>query len=376
MKLPLLLGFGLLACSALHAGDSVDLNALLEPLRVSGKLPGLAAAVIRDGQLHAVGAVGVRKEGDAAKVELSDRWHLGSCTKSMTATLAAMLVEEGKFRWDETLPQLLPVLAPKMNDGWKPVTLEQLLAHRGGAPHDLNQNGLWGRVWGKAGEAPLDQRVYLAKELLGKQAPAQAVGSFVYSNSGYSLVGHAIELRLGKPWEAVLNQRLFEPLKLSSGGFGMPATLGKTDQPWGHARNKEGALRPIPPGLQADNPAAIGPGGTAHLSITDFATYAAFHIQGQREGHKLLSAEGFRKLHTPLAKDGDYGLGWVVTSRPWGGGEVLNHNGTNTTNYAVMWLAPKRNFGVVICTNAGGGGVDKAVDDVAGMLIGKFAPKK
>lgn len=368
-----------LLCLALTASlqlSAAELDELLEPLRVSGQLPGLAAAVILKGKTEAIGAVGFRKDGDPARVTVEDRWHIGSCTKSMTATLAAMYVAEGKFKWDEPLPQLFPKLAKDIHPAWQGVTLEQLLAHRGGAPHELNANGLWDKLWKKAGEPPLDQRAYLATDLLTKQDPAQAPGTFVYANSGYSLVGHALETRLGQPWETLISKRLFQPLGMKSCGFGMPASLGKTDQPWGHARQADGSLKPIPQSLHADNPAAIGPGGTVHLSITDLATYAAFHLRGEREGHPLLSAESFRKLHTRFAADGDYAMGWTTTPRSWGGGDVLTHNGTNTTNFAVMWLAPKRNFGVVICTNAGGPGVDAAVDKVAAALIKRFAPKE
>lgn len=376
MPRPLFLTLAFSCLLAARAEEIVELDPLLEPLRQSGKLPGLAAAVVVDGRLHAVGAVGFRREGGQDKVTLQDRWHIGSCTKSMTATLAAMLVEEGRFSWEEKMPSLFPSLGEKMGEEWKPVTFEQLLAHRGGAPHDLKAQGLWGRLWQKAEESPLEQRSYLVSELLTKHAPAQPIGTFAYANSGYSMAGHAMEKRLGEPWEALITKRLFHPLGMASCGFGMPASPGKTDQPWGHARSLLGSLRPIPPGKGDDNPASIGPGGTVHLSITDFATYAAFHLQGEREGHKLLSSHGFRKLHTRFAGDGDYALGWTVTRRGWGGGEVLTHNGTNTTNYAVLWLAPRRNFAVAICTNAGGTGVDAAVDQVAGALVGRYVPAK
>jgi CubicO group peptidase (beta-lactamase class C family) len=366
------------ATETASATETIDLNPLLEPLRLSGRLPGLAAAVIVDGKLHAVGAVGFRKDGGTDLVTVQDKWHIGSCTKSMTATLSAMLVEDGKVSWDEKLPDLFPWYSTNMHKGWKAVTLEQLLAHRGGAPHGLDEHGLWGRLWQKVDEAPFAQRSYLTSELLTKQDPAQPTGTFTYANVGYSLVGHALETRLNQPWETLITQYLFEPLKMASCGFGMPASVGKTDQPWGHARTRGWlggySIRPIPPGIMADNPASTGPAGSVHLSITDLATYAAFHLQGRREGHTFLSPEGFQKLHTRFAANGDYALGWVVTARSWGGGDVLTHSGSNTNNFAVIWLAPARNFAIVICTNVGGGGVDAAVDKVAGALITKFKP--
>src|SRR5262245_29190348 len=73
-----------------------DTTDLLEQTRKKIDLPALAAAVISEGRVLAVGAVGVRKLGEKVAVTLQDQFHLGSCTKAMTATVAATLVEEKK----------------------------------------------------------------------------------------------------------------------------------------------------------------------------------------------------------------------------------------------------------------------------------------
>src|SRR5687768_11163487 len=73
---------------------TVDLNSLLEPLRETNRLPALAAAVVRRAKMIGVGAIGLRRAGRSARVTVRDKFHIGSCTKSMTAALAAMLVEE------------------------------------------------------------------------------------------------------------------------------------------------------------------------------------------------------------------------------------------------------------------------------------------
>jgi CubicO group peptidase (beta-lactamase class C family) len=92
--------------------------------------------VVRDGQIIASGAVGIRRAGAEIPVTINDRFHLDSDTKAMTALLAAMLVDEGKLRWDSTVAQVFPELAPNMNPGLRGVTLEQLLSHTSGLPSD------------------------------------------------------------------------------------------------------------------------------------------------------------------------------------------------------------------------------------------------
>jgi CubicO group peptidase (beta-lactamase class C family) len=141
------------------------------------------------------------------------------------------------------------------------------------------------------------------------------------------------------------------------------------DHPWGHT---PGLLlmsdNSVPPGIKADNPAAIGPGGTVHCSIGDLARYAAFHLQGARGHGSLLKPESFRHLHTAL-KGQDYACGWIVTRRDWGGGDVLMHNGSNTSFFTVIWIAPKRDFAVVVATNMGGSRAETGSDAAAWALI-------
>ncbi|HPC93513.1 MAG TPA: serine hydrolase domain-containing protein [Sedimentisphaerales bacterium] len=363
----------LLLASSRAAAASASLDVLLEPIREANRLPALAAAVVKGRDTVAVGAVGLRKADSPERVTADDKWHIGSCTKSMTATLAAMLVEDGTLRWDMTLAEMFPELESQMQAEWRDVTLEQLLAHRGGAPHELDESGLWGRLWQRADRPPRAQREYLARELLTKHKPVAPPGTkYIYSNAGYALIGHAIEEALDRPWEEVLRERLFAPLGMTSAGFGAPANVGKVDQPWGHKAGEDGAFEPVAPGLHADNPAAIGPGGTVHCSIADFARYAAWQLAGARGEGTWLHPETFERLHVPFASDSEYAFGWVATSRSWGGGTVLTHAGSNTMFYAVIWIAPKKDFAVVVCTNAGGPVAEKATDTTAATLIREY----
>ena len=73
----------------------VDVAAELEPIRQEYDFPALAAAVILDGELHALGVVGVRHYGREVPTRPNDPFHLGSCTKAMTASLVCLLVDEG-----------------------------------------------------------------------------------------------------------------------------------------------------------------------------------------------------------------------------------------------------------------------------------------
>src|SRR5678816_3095490 len=125
------------AGSAEEDSAPVNVDAILQSiLGRGGERFGLAAAVLRGERINAQGAAGVRKRGTAERITLNDRFHLGSCTKAMTATLVAMLVEDGKLNWTTTLRELFGDTLTPMHPAWEKVTLRQVLAHRAGLRHE------------------------------------------------------------------------------------------------------------------------------------------------------------------------------------------------------------------------------------------------
>lgn len=359
----MLLTAALLAASACAAAEA-DLSGVLEPLRAKHGLPALGAAVLRGGAVAAVGAVGTRRLGGGEPVTVQDRWHLGSLTKAMTATLVARLIERGRLSWDTTLGSAFPDLAARMDAGYRAATLERLLTHRAGAPADVPPE-LWAELWRMRG-TPAEQRQTLVRGLTPMK-PAAA--GFLYSNAGYALAGAAAETREGIPWEDLLKAHVLAPLGMTAAGFRAPEGA----QPWGHVW-QGGEAVPVPPGPQADNPPGIAPAGAVHASLRDWAKFALAHLAGARGKGGLLKPATLRRLHTP-PPGSEHAMGWISVDRPWAGGRALTHAGSNTMWYAVVWLAPEKDFGVLVATNLGGGPAEAAVDEAAGALIRAWCPQ-
>ncbi len=336
------------------SGDEAIVEVLTK-VRKSPDLPGIIGAIASPDQPTRVGAVGLRKSGAPEPFGADDLVHLGSDTKAMTATMIATLVEEGKLSWSSTLGEVLP--DPATRADFRPVTLEQLLTHRAG----LKANGPWNSL----GPRPAtDQRRQLLRKMTSLEPESKPGTAFLYSNVGYALAGLMAEAVTGQSWEDLMRKRLFEPLGMKTAGFGPPGTPGKADQPWGHLR-QGAALKP----LQFDNPEALGPAGTVHASMADWGKFANLHLQGARgEKTPILKPETFKALQTPR-KGEEYAKGWIVTERPWAGGKVLTHAGSNTLWYATIWLAPKKNFAFMAAANLAGDLGPRATDEaVAGMI--------
>ena len=348
------------------AAPAVVTAQTLEDIRKKHDLPALAAVVVKDGAICERLAVGVRKLGDPTPVTTNDLFHIGSCTKSMTATLTAMLIDEGKLRWDSTIAELFPELKGKLDKQYEVVTVEQLLTHRGGVPGAPPAAG-----WQRAQEAkgtPTQQRREFIEAVLSQPPEAAPGTKMIYSNQGYSIVGAMLEKLTGTAWETLITERLFKPLHMDSAGFGPPGTIGALDQPWGHSRNLLGTVP-----LQRDNPPAIAPAGRVHCSLDDLARYTMLHLQRDQQGG-LLKPKTLDKLHTP-PEGSNYACGWVVLKRGWAGGNALMHNGSNTMWYVVMWLAPIRNFSVVVATNVAGTDAQQGCDEVASAMIQHWLAK-
>ncbi|MDZ4828876.1 MAG: serine hydrolase domain-containing protein [Phycisphaerae bacterium] len=346
------------------ASDVADIAAIAKPIVDRYQLPGLAIAVVSDERLVALGTAGVRERNGKDRIERGDRFHLGSCTKAVTATLAAELISRGSLGWQKTVGELLGPSLPNMHEAWKLVSLEELLHHRGGAPASPNAND-WGAAW-KCEGSPEECRAEFVASMLARP-PAQARGTYVYSNQGYAIVGRMCEIAAGKDWESLLVERVLAPLGVTSAGFGPPWKATARQAPRGHS--KTGEVNDI------DNPAAIGPSGTLHLTMEDWARFIALHLRGETKGGLGVTANDFKRLHT--AADGDkeqYACGWTVAERPWAGGDgktgrVLTHSGSNTVWFCVAWLAPDRRFAVIVACNQGGDYAAKGCDQAAGQAL-------
>jgi CubicO group peptidase (beta-lactamase class C family) len=334
-------------------------------------LPALAVVVVKNGQICDRAAAGVRKWGDPTPVTTNDIFHIGSCTKPMTATLTAILIEEGKLRWDTTIADVFPELKGKMDKQYESVTVEQLLHHRGGVPGDPPP-AAWKRAWEEKG-TPTEQRREFIEAILAQPPAAPPGTKMIYSNQGYAIIGAMLEKITGRDYETLITEKLFKPLHMDTAGFGPPGTKDEVDQPRGHVHK---LFMTIP--MRVDNPPAIASAGRVHCSLDDLARFAMFHLQHATNG--LLKPETLARLHTPpVAADienplENYACGWVILQRDWAGGTTWWHNGSNTMWYIVMWLAPEKNFAVIAATNIAGPDAEQGCDEAATAMIQKWLP--
>lgn len=301
---------------------------------------GIAAAAANRTDRKLALAAGVRIDGGPA-VTAADKWHLGSITKSMTATLIARLVEAGSIKWNDTVGEALGAAAPEMRDEYRDCTFLHLLSHRAGVQANIDLADLV-KFPRESADARAD-RVAYARLALAQAPVGQKETSFLYSNSGYVLAGAMLEAKLGKPWEALISEHVFSPLGMKGAGFGAPGTPGANDQPVGHAASPSGEPVAVPPaGPASDNPAVLGPAGRVHAPFDDVLTYLAAH----RDRTAFLSRPAWERLQSPPF-GGGYALGWMKRNG------AIWHNGSNTAFYAEVMFDSARGVAAVAAVNDG-----------------------
>ncbi|WP_332678296.1 serine hydrolase domain-containing protein [Brevundimonas sp.] len=307
------------------------------------------------------GVRGVRRAGGDQPVTLEDRWHIGSNTKAMTAAVFARLVEAGRADWDMTVAGAFPQLA--IDPSWRATPLTALMRHRSGlADADVIGIDWLGVARGDPRSLPA-QRAAIAARALGRP-PSGTPGGFAYSNAGYIIVGAAIEAITGQAWEDVTRAQLFQPLGLSGAGFGPPPDPNA----WGH-RAPGGPLLPMDPSTPgADNPAALGPAGTAHMTLADNGRWVQAMLGGGPEG--WLGADSLARLTTTTETSPAYALGWITRPAPAGGGlgRTIGHEGSNTLWHAVVMAAPDRGLGFIACSNDAANGAAACRQLVQGLM--------
>ncbi|HUL71960.1 MAG TPA: serine hydrolase domain-containing protein [Vicinamibacterales bacterium] len=335
--------------------------AALEPIRLRHRFPALGGAIVTSQGLQAMAVTGVRKIGTDVAATPDDLWHLGSDTKAMTAAVIAKVVAVGGLTWESTIGAVLPQQTAGAPEAFRNITLLQLLSHRAGLVANIN--------WGQASHSaatPRAQRLAAVQTAARTPLSSPPGSKYEYSNLGYVIAAAMAEQAIDQTWENQMRLTVFRPLGMASAGFGGLGTPGKIDQPWPHTDGN----KPVESnGPLVDNPEVMGPAGTVHCSLADWAKFIADQLDGLEGRGALLSPEMYTRLHTPPF-GGDYAFGWLVVERPWGGGTVYTHAGSNTMNYAVVWMAPKRDFAVLVTTNQGGGDAQKGTDEAAAALIG------
>jgi CubicO group peptidase (beta-lactamase class C family) len=328
------------------------LDAYVSTTMKDWKTPGLAIAVVKDGEVVFAHGYGVREAGKTAPVDTRTLFAIGSTTKAMTAALVGMLVDEKKVDWDAPVTTYLPWFQLKDPAVTRELTVRDLLTHRAGLG---NADYLWYGQHASADE--ILRRVRLID-------PAYPVRSgFIYQNIMYAAAGAVIEAASGKSWADTIRARIFEPLGMRD-TIATAATLAKQPNVASPHAIVDGRVLVIE-NVSVD---PVAPAGAVWSNVDDMAKWMRFLLNGGHaggaNGKALLSKETFDELFTPqtiapydmypttrLTRPHwmTYGLGWF--QQDYQGRAVDFHTGSIDGMVAIHGLIRDEHLGVYVLAN-------------------------
>lgn len=323
----------------------------VEAARKEWKVPGLSIAVVQDGKVVFVKGYGVRELGKNESVNTSTLFGCMSTTKAMTVATLAMLVDEGKVRWDDKVIKYLPdfrIADPYITNE---IRVRDLLTHNAGLG---NADFLWGWTPNISNDEIM-KRMQLAQPVYSLRS------SFIYQNIMYGVAGQIVAKVSGMPWEQFVVERLFKPLGMNNSYPNLTLSKGYANRSVPHYEI-EGKIQVIP-----ESPAdAIAPAGAAQSTADDIAKWVAFVLSdGTVNGKTLIKPATMAEIFKPqvmvppsqfyptvaITKPHwmTYGLAWFQHDYR---GEMINyHTGSLAGRTAIVGLLRDKNLGVYIFGN-------------------------
>jgi CubicO group peptidase (beta-lactamase class C family) len=344
----------LLSASLLSTRSSAQepfpgLDAYITKAMADWKVPGLGVAIVRNDSVLYTKGYGVLKAGAATPVDERTLFEIGSSSKSFTATLVAMLVTDGKMRWDDRITAWLPGFRLYDPVASAEVTLRDALSHRSG----LTRGEL---TWMAAGISR--EEVLRRVRFLKPSWPFRS--RWGYQNMMFLAAGEAAAKAAGTTWDDLIAQRIFTPL-------GMTASIPVLREPAKVANlaTPHFVSRDTVRSKQHMNIDDMAPAGSIVSNARDMAQYLRLQLgDGQFEGKRLVGRAPLRETHTPqmltgggagndsLTRFNAYGMGWFVED--YRQALVWQHGGNTDGMTTAMGMLPERKFGVVVLSNMHG----------------------
>ena len=344
-----------------------DFGAYVDGARKQFDVPGIAVAIVKDGQVVMEQGFGVKETGKSGAVDAHTLFAIASNTKAFTAAALQMLAEQGKLKMDDRVIDHLPWF--QMSDPYvtREMRIRDLLAHRSGLGLGAGDLLYW------------PPTKYSTKEVVQRLRDVPLATSFrsayAYDNILFAVATLVIEETSGQSYADFLRDHLFKPVGMDESLVDMTYLKPGMDVAVGHAKFDFKDLRPVPPMAWVNNPGA----GGIYASVHDLAKWMNVQLAGGRlpGGDARLFKEESQKqmwsMLTPM-KIGEppvpelaatkpnfagYGEGWFLSD--YRGHRLVWHTGGWPGMVSRLTLVPELKLGVVVLTNQESGAAFNAV---------------
>lgn len=329
------------------------LDSLIEQMRRDWDVPGLSVAIVENDQVVLCKGYGVRESGTESPADEHTLYAIASNSKAFTAAALAILVEEGKIRWEDPVSKYLPWFRLSDPLATSDLRVRDLLCHRSGLG-TFSGDLLW---WG----TPYSPREILERSVhLKPENPFR--GGYGYSNLMYLAAGEVIQAASGQLWGDFVQQRILQPLKMERTRVSTNDLVGMSNVATPHKTLQEHSV-PIP-WMNWDSMVAAG-GIISSASDMSAWLRLQLHSGQMSDGTRIFSPESSYEMWQPqtiipISKARSqrfpsnhfraYGLGWSLSD--YQGVKLIGHSGGYDGMYSEVLMIPERNLGIAVLTNS------------------------
>ncbi|HVT12890.1 MAG TPA: serine hydrolase [Fimbriimonadaceae bacterium] len=309
-------------------------------------VPGLSLAVVKDGKMAYQKGYGFADLENRVPATPDTVYEIGSITKPFTAAVVLQLVQEGKMKLDSRVRDTMPELP----EGWKEITVRQLLTHTSGIPSYTDSPDFW-----KHGRDPAGEADFLAL-VGGAKLDFEPGAQWKYDNSGYFLLGLLVEKVSGESLREQLRKRIFAPLGMDRSDLNDPHAI---------VPHRAHGYDPGPLNTTYIDMSWPYAAGAMISTVEDLAKWDAALY-----GDKILPAETWKEAWTPatLANGNKthYGFGWALGKL--GDEPTIGHDGAINGFNASLLRIPSKKLTIIACCNADPGIAEAVARGVAGIV--------
>lgn len=332
--------------------DIRQFEAMAQQLVADQRIPGMAMAVVHNGQVLSARGYGITDVRNAEPIDGHTVFRLASLSKSFAGTLTGLLVNDGTLRWDSKLVDYMPSFQLVDPSAARQITVADLLSHRVGLTHNTYDRDL---------ENYADYRV-LTQKLAYAPMTCQPGTCYGYQNIAFSLIGDVVFAATGDFYSQEVQRRLFKPLGMNDASLGLEGITASARWAKPHVRGRGSWVSLTPKPTYYQLPPAAG----VNASASDMAQWLI-----AQTGHRpdVLPLPLLATLHQPLVdtpteirgsswrrqrlSSAGYALGWRVYD--YAGHRMVFHAGAVQGYRGVVALLPERDLGIALLWNSESG---------------------
>jgi CubicO group peptidase (beta-lactamase class C family) len=352
------------------SAQAQKIRAHIESTLKTWEVPGAAVGIVKDGRMVFLEGFGKRDLEKGLPVTPQTRFILGSTTKAFTALSVGLLVADKKLEWDKPVSDYIPEFRLMDDYASLHATPRDLASHRSGLPrHDF--------VWvNSAQDLP-----GLVRSLRFLEPSRELRAAFQYNNLMYVTLGYLVECISGRPWDAFVHERIFQPLGMADSGCTIPEYSAAAEYAFSYKKEKEGFIAQPFPRPEEKLMYGARASGSINTTAADMVRWVTEHLAPYAADVKtVFPAELLREMHTPQipvpqpprARDvilsPSYGLGWMtdIYRKEW----RVQHGGSTLGFNSFVAFFPQARVGLVVLINADSPAINILANGIADLTLG------